>query len=181
MLNVFVCGQVIVSDMGPSPRHTPVCVIVHILDENDNEPHFSEKLYQLWVPEHDRGSRGEPLCRVFASDRDLGPNADLSYSIVDGNQDSNFAIDPKTAMVMSQKTMAAGTSALLTVCSTATKELSSYRTNPILVLLLVFDLILDLLPDQSYGQWGSTYVIHNSTVHQMDQQTCALTAAPAVH
>uniref|UniRef100_A0A3B3RFX2 FAT atypical cadherin 3 n=1 Tax=Paramormyrops kingsleyae TaxID=1676925 RepID=A0A3B3RFX2_9TELE len=110
--------EVIVSDMGPSPRHTPVWVIVRILDENDNEPHFPEKLYQLWVPEHDRSSRGEPLCRVLASDRDLGLNADLSYSIVDGNQDANFAIDPKTATVMSRKTMAAGSSALLTIRAT---------------------------------------------------------------
>lgn len=119
---VSVCGcvcvdtQVTVSDGGPSPKHSTVWVIVHVLDENDNKPTFPEKVYQIKLPERDRRKRGEPIYRAFAYDRDEGVNADLSYSIVDGNEDGKFFIDPKTAVVSSRKQFTAGSYDILTVC-----------------------------------------------------------------
>lgn len=108
--------QVVVSDGGPSPRHSTVWVIVQILDENDNKPTFPEKVYQVRLPERERRKKGEPIYRVFAYDRDDGPNSDLSYSIVDGNDDGKFFIDPKTAIVSSRKAFTAGSYDILTVC-----------------------------------------------------------------
>ncbi|KAJ8410896.1 hypothetical protein AAFF_G00188530 [Aldrovandia affinis] len=107
-----------VMDGGPSSRQSTVWVIIHVLDENDNKPQFPEKVYQIKLPERDRKKKGEPIYRVFAYDKDEGPNSDLSYSIVDGNDDGKFFIDPKTAMVSSRKQFTAGSYDILTIKAT---------------------------------------------------------------
>ncbi|XP_035289609.1 protocadherin Fat 3-like [Anguilla anguilla] len=110
--------EVAVMDMGQASRQSTVWVIVHILDENDNSPQFPEKIYKISLPERDRNKRGDPIHRVFAFDMDEGPNADLSYSIVDGNDDGKFFIDPMTAVVSSRKMVTAGSFDNLTIKAT---------------------------------------------------------------
>ncbi|XP_029965052.1 protocadherin Fat 3 isoform X6 [Salarias fasciatus] len=110
--------EVLVSDGGPSPRQSTVWVMVQVLDENDNKPTFPEKVYQVKLPERERRKKSEPIYRVFAYDRDDGPNGDLSYSIVDGNEDGKFFIDPKTAVVSSRKAFSAGSYDILTIKAT---------------------------------------------------------------
>uniref|UniRef100_A0A8C3G6N7 FAT atypical cadherin 3a n=1 Tax=Cyclopterus lumpus TaxID=8103 RepID=A0A8C3G6N7_CYCLU len=110
--------EVLVSDGGPSPRQSTVWVMVQVLDENDNKPIFPEKVYQVKLPERERRKKGEPIYRVFAYDRDEGPNSDLSYSIVDGNEEGKFFIDPKTAVVSSRKAFTAGSYDILTIKAT---------------------------------------------------------------
>nr|XP_021400674.1 protocadherin Fat 3 isoform X2 [Lonchura striata domestica] len=107
--------EVTVSDGGTSPRQSSVWVVVQVLDENDNKPQFPEKVYQIKLPERDRKKRGEPIYRAFAFDKDEGPNAEISYSIVDGNDDGKFFIDPKTGMVSSRKQFTAGSYDILTI------------------------------------------------------------------
>ncbi|XP_053502499.1 protocadherin Fat 3a [Ictalurus furcatus] len=108
--------EVTVSDGGPSPRHTTVWVVIQVLDVNDNKPIFPEKLYQVRLPERGRRQRGGAIYRIFAYDTDYGPNAELTYSIVDGNDDGKFHIDPKTGLVSSpRKQFPAGTYDILTV------------------------------------------------------------------
>ncbi|XP_057206378.1 protocadherin Fat 3a isoform X2 [Triplophysa rosa] len=108
--------EVTVSDGGSSPRHTTVWVVIQVLDVNDNKPTFPEKVYQVRLPERTRKQRGAPIYRVFAYDQDQGANADLSYSIVDGNEDGKFIIDAKTGVVSSpKKQFTAGTYDILTV------------------------------------------------------------------
>lgn len=111
--------QVVVSDGGPTPRHSTVWVMVQVLDENDNKPVFREQVYQVKLPERERRKKGDPIYRMFAYDYDVGPNSDLSYSIVDGNEERKFFIDPKTAVVSSRKAFAAGSYNILTVSELA--------------------------------------------------------------
>ncbi|KAB1272854.1 Protocadherin Fat 3, partial [Camelus dromedarius] len=106
---------VTVTDGGFSPKQSTIWVVVQVLDENDNKPQFPEKVYQIKLPERDRKKRGEPIYRAFAFDRDEGPNAEISYSIVDGNDDGKFFIDPKTGMVSSRKQFTAGSYDILTI------------------------------------------------------------------
>lgn len=108
-------SQVVVSDGGPGPRQSTVWVMVQILDENDNRPTFPEKVYQVRLPERERRKKAEAIYRVFAYDLDDGPNGDLSYSIVDGNEDGKFFIDPKTGVISSRKAFTAGGYDILTV------------------------------------------------------------------
>uniref|UniRef100_A0A3B4E4W2 FAT atypical cadherin 3b n=1 Tax=Pygocentrus nattereri TaxID=42514 RepID=A0A3B4E4W2_PYGNA len=107
--------EVTVTDGSDASRQSTVWVIVHIQDENDNKPEFPETVYRISLPERDRNKRGDPVYRVFAYDRDEGPNAELTYSIVEGNDDGKFFIDTKTAMVFSRKMVTAGGYDILTI------------------------------------------------------------------
>ncbi|KAI4882359.1 hypothetical protein NFI96_005361 [Prochilodus magdalenae] len=110
--------EVTVTDGSDASRQSTVWVIVHVQDENDNKPEFPETVYRISLPERDRNKRGDPVYRVFASDRDEGPNAELTYSIVEGNDDGKFFIDAKTAMVSSRKMVTAGGYDILTIKAT---------------------------------------------------------------
>lgn len=110
--------QVTVIDGPVTTRQSTVWVIVHIEDENDNAPTFPEVTYRISLPERERNKRGEPVYRVFAYDRDFGANANITYSIIDGNNDEKFNIDPRTAMVLSKKMVTAGSCDILTVSAT---------------------------------------------------------------
>lgn len=65
---------------GGRPRRTGrLRVEVRVLDENDNPPVFEESEYRAAVREDARP--GTEVCRVRATDRDLGPNGHVRYSV----------------------------------------------------------------------------------------------------
>ncbi|XP_053703162.1 protocadherin Fat 3 isoform X3 [Synchiropus splendidus] len=107
--------EVTVIDGPLTTRQSTVWVVVHILDQNDNPPTFPEVTYRISLPERDRNKRGEPVYRVFAYDRDLGSNGNITYSIVQGNQEDKFSIDARTGMVSSKKMVTAGGTDVLTI------------------------------------------------------------------
>ncbi|XP_050003178.1 protocadherin Fat 1 isoform X3 [Alexandromys fortis] len=112
--------EVTVTDNGTPPRSTTAGVIVKILDENDNKPQFLQKFYKIRLPEREkadgeRNAKREPLYRVIAADKDEGPNAELSYSIEEGNEHGRFSIEPKTGVVSSKKFSAAGEYDILSI------------------------------------------------------------------
>uniref|UniRef100_A0A8C2E6F1 FAT atypical cadherin 1a n=1 Tax=Cyprinus carpio TaxID=7962 RepID=A0A8C2E6F1_CYPCA len=112
--------EITVSDQGIPVKSTTVRVIVKVLDENDNKPQFMEKVYKIKLPEREkpekeRALRRDPVYRVIASDRDEGPNAEISYSIEDGDEQGKFFIEPKTGMVSFKKFSSAGDYDILTI------------------------------------------------------------------
>ncbi|CAI5643507.1 unnamed protein product [Oreochromis niloticus] len=107
--------EITVIDGPVTTRQSTVWVIVHVQDENDNPPTFPEVTYRISLPERDRNKRGEPVYRVFAYDRDYGANGNITYSIISGNEDEKFSIDPRTAMVSSKKMVTAGSYDILTI------------------------------------------------------------------
>ncbi|XP_076026861.1 protocadherin Fat 3-like, partial [Genypterus blacodes] len=107
--------EVTVIDGPVTTRQSTVWVIVHIDDENDNPPTFPEVTYRVSLPERDRNKRGEPVYRVFAYDRDQGANGNITYSIVEGNGEEKFSIDPRTATVSSKRAVTAGSFDVLTI------------------------------------------------------------------
>lgn len=125
------------TDNGTPPRSTIARVIVKILDENDNKPQFLQKFYKIRLPEREkadgeRNAKREPLYRVIAADKDEGPNAELSYSIEEGNEHGRFAIEPKTGVVSSKKFSTAGEYDILSVSWISH---SPFRENSHVVLL----------------------------------------------
>lgn len=101
-------------------KSTLARVIVKILDENDNRPQFLQKFYQIKLPERgrpekERNTKREPIYRVVAADKDEGPNAEISYSIEDRDEQGHFFIEPKTGVVSSRKYSGAGEYDILTV------------------------------------------------------------------
>ncbi|KAG9479401.1 hypothetical protein GDO78_012856 [Eleutherodactylus coqui] len=61
---------------------------VTLIDVNDNPPRFPQKHYQLYVPES--AQVGSAVGKIKANDADIGLNADIRYSIING--DGVFAI-----------------------------------------------------------------------------------------
>ncbi|KAF0037188.1 hypothetical protein F2P81_010062 [Scophthalmus maximus] len=112
--------EVTITDHGVPAKSTTVRVIVQVLDENDNRPLFLEKIYKIRLPERERpekerAMRRDPVYRVIASDRDDGPNAEISYSIEEGDEHGKFFIEPKTGVVSSKKFSSAGEYDILTI------------------------------------------------------------------
>ena len=64
---------------------------------NDNPPEFTSKYYFATVAEN--VPLGTDVVRVFATSLDAGINAEISYSIVHGNQHNKFVIDPTTGFI----------------------------------------------------------------------------------
>uniref|UniRef100_A0A4W6F173 FAT atypical cadherin 1a n=1 Tax=Lates calcarifer TaxID=8187 RepID=A0A4W6F173_LATCA len=112
--------EITITDHGVPPKSTTVRVIVQVLDENDNRPLFLEKIYKIQLPERERpekerAMKRDPVYRVIASDRDEGPNAEISYSIEEGDEHGKFFIEPKTGLVSSKKFSSAGEYDILTI------------------------------------------------------------------
>lgn len=112
--------EITVTDQGVPAKSTTVRVIVKVLDENDNRPLFLEKIYKIKLPEREkpereRALRRDPVYRVIASDRDEGANAEISYSIEEGDEHGKFFIEPKTGLVSSKKFSSAGEYDILTI------------------------------------------------------------------
>ncbi|XP_056592721.1 protocadherin Fat 1a isoform X2 [Triplophysa dalaica] len=95
--------EITVSDQGVPNKSTTARVIVKVLDENDNKPEFMEKVYKIKLAKREkteeRSLKRDAVYRVIASDRDEGPNAEISYSIEEGDEEGKFFIEPKTGLV----------------------------------------------------------------------------------
>lgn len=69
-------------------------VTVTILDINDNPPVFEHR-DQLVTVKEDVGL-GTEVLRVHAASKDIGTNAEITYSIRSGNEHGKFHIQPRT-------------------------------------------------------------------------------------
>lgn len=69
-------------------------VTITVLDINDNPPVFERRDYLVTVPEDT--SPGTQVLAVFATSKDIGTNAEITYLIRSGNEKGKFRINPKT-------------------------------------------------------------------------------------
>lgn len=69
-------------------------VTITVLDINDNPPMFERRDYLVTVPEDT--SPGTQVLAVFATSKDIGTNAEITYLIRSGNEQGKFRINPKT-------------------------------------------------------------------------------------
>ena len=72
-------------------------VEVTVLDVNDHSPQFSSKIYSVSIPES--SGVGMEFFTAVARDQDIGSNADLTYSIIAGDDNGTFSIDSITGRV----------------------------------------------------------------------------------
>ncbi|XP_070270869.1 protocadherin gamma-B7 isoform X26 [Myotis yumanensis] len=68
------------TDRGKPPLSSSTTITLHVTDVNDNAPVFQQPAYLVHVPENN--PPGASIAQVSASDPDLGPNGQVSYSIV---------------------------------------------------------------------------------------------------
>lgn len=84
---------VVVAHTDSSPVLYGYCtVVVHLQDENDNAPRFTQRQYEASVWEGN--NKGTFVMQVKAFDIDQGANSRILYHIVDGNHDNAFVIEP---------------------------------------------------------------------------------------
>ncbi|PVD34666.1 hypothetical protein C0Q70_05943 [Pomacea canaliculata] len=88
-----------VRDCGDMPRGSVANVTIYVLDANDNSPEFSNTTYVFSVPEN--RPAGTYVGKVQAADNDVDQNAELTYSLVDGN--TNFSIDYVTGAIYTRR------------------------------------------------------------------------------
>ncbi|KFQ21079.1 Protocadherin beta-15, partial [Mesitornis unicolor] len=86
--------SLIAVDGGSPPRSGTTQIHIVVLDVNDNAPIFTQELYIGKVLEN--APEGSVILSVVATDRDAGPNGNISYQFIQkvGQSHSAFAIDP---------------------------------------------------------------------------------------
>ena len=89
-------------------------LLINVEDVNDNYPYFSENSYSAVVPENI--SIGYVVIRVAAEDKDSGSNGKLTYSLVQGGNDTDtllketFSVNSTNGAITSLKKIKLNTS-----------------------------------------------------------------------
>jgi len=100
---------VTISDNGLPSLSSTTRVVVTVADVNDERPRFLDLQYRVRVPRLPASDLHLGVYRVVAYDRDIGPNADIEYSIAGGNNrgkrgvEQRFRIDSKTGMIYAEE------------------------------------------------------------------------------
>ncbi|XP_061102800.1 protocadherin-18a isoform X2 [Conger conger] len=95
-------------DSGDPQLQSNTTVVLTVLDENDNPPVIV--IPQLWnhsadVPVSKYASAGDLVTVIRATDRDTGVNAELTCSIVTGNEEGFFTIDQRKCEIRANTSM----------------------------------------------------------------------------
>ncbi|KAG6926087.1 dachsous cadherin-related 2, partial [Chelydra serpentina] len=88
---------ILASDRATPPLNSTATVLITILDVNDNPPVFSNLEYRIHVRENI--PIGSHITMVTANDCDAGANAEVTYTIISGNDNGHFQLDEKTGSV----------------------------------------------------------------------------------
>ncbi len=97
--------DITVSDRGMPSLSATTTLIVNLTDENDNAPTFDQQMYQFRIMEN---LPPQVVGTVVASDRDSGPNANLSYALINTSTSGNsvpFRVDSNTGEIFSSSTL----------------------------------------------------------------------------
>ena len=80
---------------------------MNLIDENDNVPSFTKRIYYIDIPEdHPVDSDlSKPVGKVTSVDADAGDNAAIKYSIIGGNKASVFNINSETGDIYLQQSL----------------------------------------------------------------------------
>ncbi|XP_070552282.1 protocadherin Fat 4-like [Ptychodera flava] len=99
LMDVYVL-TITASDNGVPQRSSSVPVTITVMDDNDNRPLFANQTYYLHLQEELPPNTYVGI--VIASDRDIGTNAELTYTLSSGQSD--FTINPQTGEISSLRT-----------------------------------------------------------------------------
>lgn len=83
---------------GNPPLSGTVTATIKVSDGNDKSPEFNPLIYKANVPED--ALPGYFVTKVVATDKDVGPNAELEYTIKAGNDPYEFYIDPRNGRIL---------------------------------------------------------------------------------
>ncbi|XP_064636197.1 protocadherin Fat 1-like isoform X4 [Lineus longissimus] len=84
-------------DQGTPSLSSTARLEVVLLDVNDNPPEFERSIYYASIREDLK--IGNRVTTVYAMSKDIGINAEISYSIMGGNEQSMFRVDTTTGVI----------------------------------------------------------------------------------
>ncbi|XP_050346930.1 cadherin-related tumor suppressor [Nymphalis io] len=87
------------SDYGKPPRSSQVPVVIHVLDENDNSPQFTNTTFIFKIKENEPPDTF--VGKLTATDKDIGRNAELTFSLPIAQSD--FRIDSRNGFIKTLK------------------------------------------------------------------------------
>ncbi|CAL4115826.1 unnamed protein product, partial [Meganyctiphanes norvegica] len=93
--------RVVATDQAPENQRRQSSAPVHIkiTDVNDNSPKFSQVQYSASIVENLPLSPPAPIVQVTAYDKDIGINANITYIILEGNEQELFKLDSETGII----------------------------------------------------------------------------------
>lgn len=94
---------VLLADRGSPKLEAKAEITIKIMDENDNIPEFQLQHYSARVFEN--SSVGSKVLQLDAFDLDEGDNAQLTYTIISGNGNVDFAVDAHTGLIKVNKNL----------------------------------------------------------------------------
>ena len=110
--NLFTFQAVAVLSDGNTTSSGNVSVVVHILDENDNDPHFNESFYSPRIQGPIKPQT--TVLTVTAMDADLDRNGEIVYSIK-GQDSGLFSVNNETGTISAQRFLNVGVYRLVAV------------------------------------------------------------------
>lgn len=90
---------IVASDHGQPPRSSQVPVVIHVLDENDNSPQFTNTTFTFKIKENEPPDTF--VGKLTATDKDIGRNAELTFSLPIAQND--FRIDSRNGFIKTLK------------------------------------------------------------------------------
>lgn len=90
---------IIAADSGKPPRLSQVPVVIHVLDENDNSPQFTNTTFIFKIKENEPPDTF--VGKLTATDKDIGRNAELTFSLPIAQND--FRIDSRNGFIRTLK------------------------------------------------------------------------------
>lgn len=95
---------VVATDNGKPPMSSKVTVSITVVDANNNPPRFEHRSYLSPVPEG--YGIGKRVMMIVAKDEaDFGVNAEIEYSMVNGNGTEYFVVDNLSGWVVVSKSL----------------------------------------------------------------------------
>ncbi|XP_038610978.1 protocadherin-23 [Tachyglossus aculeatus] len=88
---------ILASDCGHPPLTATATVVISVLDTNDNPPVFRTPEHHVHIRENILP--GSPIAVISANDCDSGPNGEVTYTLISGNEKGHFHLDEKTGAV----------------------------------------------------------------------------------
>lgn len=90
---------ILAHDLGSPPKQAHQVLTIKIMDVNDNEPYFDRQIDDppVVLYTEEEMPRGHLIGTIQAIDKDIGDNALIGYTIIDGNENNLFKLsfDPE--------------------------------------------------------------------------------------
>lgn len=113
--NAELSLQAIATDGAHTATHP---VHIKILDENDNSPIFTQKVYKSTIAENLPLDPPAAILQVLAEDHDEGDNARVRYQIIHQSVPDTFKVDESTGIIYPLKEVAGDTTYHMTITAT---------------------------------------------------------------